>query len=130
MALINTFAYTKTSFDAERFLAATHNQFRVINSRPYKDPKGKLPDGITMNLQVMVDDTNYGIDKDGNPRENNVDLTFDVTVFSRDKSVKRGDVIRLVGFDAEHSYVIKFDLILRFANFEVLSAKKQPLSTQ
>lgn len=125
MGLINTFAFTKTIFDAEKFLAATHNQFRVINVRPYKDTKGKLPDGVTMNLQVIVDETNYGTDKNGNTRENNIDLTFDVTVFTRDKQVRRGDVIRLIGYDSEHSFVIKFDLILRFADFEVISSRKQ-----
>ena len=71
----------------------------------------------------MKDDMDYGIDKSGNPRENNVYQNFDVTILNRNHEVKKGDYVRLLDFDEEHSYVLGFDLLLRFQDCEVLQPK-------
>lgn len=120
MSIVNSWNFTKTVFEWDKFAEATHNQYRVVSSRPYKDKKGILPDGIALTLQVTQDDFNYGADKDGNPRENNLFQNFDVTVLNNKIDVKKGDVIQLLDFDAVHSFVINFDLILRFKDAKVL----------
>ena len=42
-----------------------------------------LYDGYTLTLQIMQDNFDYGTDKNGNPRENNVLQDFDATVLTR-----------------------------------------------
>ena len=123
MALANTFVFTHTVVDGEKFLEATHNQYKVVSVRPYVDKKGELPEGLNLTLMVMKDDYNYGVDKKGVPRENNELHNFDVTVLNRTKPIKKGDMVRLLGFDAEHSYAIGFDLLMRFKDYEVLQPK-------
>ena len=65
----------------------------------------------------------YGIDKNGNKRENNLLNTFDVTILNGLSEVpfKKGDKVSLVGFIAEKSYVIGFDTILRFKDVKKAS---------
>lgn len=123
MALVNTFLFTKTIIDWETFSKAIHNQYRVVSARPYTDKKGVLPEGYTLTLMVLKDDYNYGKDKNGIERENNLYQNFDVTVLNRNSSVKKGDMVRLKDFDAEHSFVIGFDLLLRFRDYEVIPAQ-------
>lgn len=72
-----------------------------------------LYDGYTLTLQIMQDNFDYGTDKNGNPRENNVLQNFDATVLTRHTPIKKGDKIRLHDYDEEHSYVIGFNLLLR-----------------
>lgn len=120
MALINTWCFTKTIIDWDSIAKATLNQFQVVSVRPYQDKKGVLSDGYTLTVMVIKDDFDYGVDKNGQQRENNLFQNFDVTVFSKKHPVKKGDVIKLLDFDAEHSFVIGFDMILRFKNYEVL----------
>lgn len=120
MGLINSWVYQHTVIDGEALLEATRNQYRVVSVRPYADKKGILPDGYSLTLLVLADDYDYGLDKNGNPRENNQYQTFDVTVLNRDHEVKKGDFISLIGFDEEHSFVVGFDMILRFADFEII----------
>ena len=120
MSLINTWIFTKTSIDADKLLQVTRNQFRVVTSRAYSDKKGKLPDGITLTATVLYDDHDYGVDKNGNQRDNNQFQTFDVTVLNRKHNVKKGDVIKLLDFDAENSFAIGFDLLLRFKDLEIM----------
>lgn len=122
MALINTFVFTRTVIDWQKLAQATGNCFRVVAIRDYKDKKGILPDGVTMTLTVLRDTMDYGIDKKSNkPRDNNVYQNFDVTVL-KPVTVKKGDKVRLLDFDEEHSYAIGFDLLLRFKDCEVLPA--------
>ena len=121
--LVNTFLFTKTEIDWEAFAKATHNQYRVVSVRPYTDKKGVLPEGYTLTLMVLKDDYNYGKDKNGIERENNLYQNFDVTVLNLNSSVKKGDMVRLKDFDAEHSFVIGFDLLLRFKDYEVIPAQ-------
>ena len=58
----------------------------------------------------------YGVDKNGRKRDNNVLNTFEVTVLNGQSEVpfKKGEKVSLVGFIPEKSYVIGFDLLLRF----------------
>ncbi len=120
MSLVNSFVYTRTVIDWDKMSKALHNQFRVVSSRLYADKKGILPDGVTLTLTVVKDDYDYGIDKNGQPRENNLYQNFDVTVLNRNHDFKKGDVIRLLGFDAENSFAIGFDLLMRFKDAELI----------
>jgi len=120
MSLANAWCYTKTVIDWPKFEQATHNQYRVVSCRPYSDKKGVLPDGISLTLQVVKDDYDYGVNKEGKARENNIYQNFDVTVLSRSTAVKKGDFVQLLDFDSEHSFAIGFDLILRFRGMKVL----------
>ena len=120
MGIVNAFMFTNTVIDADKFLNATHNRYRVVSVRPYVDKKGVLPEGFNLTLQVLKDDMDYGIDKDGKVRENNLYQNFDVTVLSRQVEPKKGDMIKLSGFDSENSYVIGFDLLMRFRHIEVI----------
>jgi len=120
MGIANSWNFTKTVIDWDKFAQATHNQYRVVSARPYKDKKGLLPDGVTLTLTVMKDDFDYGVDKNGNARENNLYQNFEATVLSDKINVKKGDMVQLLGFDAEHSYVINFDMLLRFKDAKVL----------
>jgi len=117
MSLINTWFFTKTVIDWEAIQKATHNQYRIVSVRPYVDKKGVLPEGYTLTLMVLKDDFDYGQDKNGQIRESNLYCTFDATVLNRKIAVKKGDMIRLLDFDDEHSFAIGFDLLLRFKDF-------------
>ena len=127
MSIVNSWNFTRTVIDWDKFARATHNQYRVVSSRPYKDKKGVLPDGVSLTLQIIKDDFDYGVDKNGNPRENNLFQNFDVTVLNNKIDATKGDMVQLLDFDAEHSYVINFDLLLRFKNAKVV---KPNLATQ
>lgn len=120
MSLINTFLFTKTVIDWDKIAKATHNQYKMVLARPYEDKKGILPDGFVFTLSVLIDDFDYGVDKNNVPRENNLYQNFDVTVLNRNTPVQKGDIIRLLDFDEEHSFAIGFDMILRFKNYEVV----------
>lgn len=120
MSLINTWYFTKTLIDWSAIEKATHNQYRVVSIRPYLDKKGKLPEGLALTLMVLKDDFDYGLDKNGQPRENNLYQNFDVTVLNRKHNIKKGDTVQLLDFDSEHSFAIGFDLLLRFKDVKVL----------
>ena len=120
MSLINTWNFTKTIIDWETIEKATHNQYRVVSVRPYVDKKGLLPEGYTLCLMILKDDYSYGEDKNGQPRESNLYCTFDVTVLNRKTALRKGDLVRLLDFDEEHSFAIGFDLLLRFKDYEVI----------
>ena len=114
MALINSFIFTRTLVDGAQIVKNFGNNFVFAASRPYVDKKGILPNGFTATLQVTQDSTDYGLDKLGNPRENNVLQTFDVTVLdgSDGKHFKKGDHVKLKGFRQDVSYAVGFDLLL------------------
>lgn len=119
MSLINTFMFTRTVIDWPKLEQATGNKYRVVTSRPYRDKKGILPDGTTMTLTVLADNMDYGVNKEGKPRDNNLYQNFEVTVF-KTVEVEKGDMVKLLDFDADHSYAIGFDLLLRFKDCQVL----------
>ncbi|MBQ2884811.1 MAG: hypothetical protein IJE43_13710 [Alphaproteobacteria bacterium] len=87
MSIINSWNFTRTVIDWEKFSQATHNQYRVVSSRPYVDKKGVLPNGVNLTLQVIKDDFDYGVDKEGKPRENNLFQNFDVTVLNNNFNI-------------------------------------------
>lgn len=120
MSIINAWNFTRTVIDWEKFSQATHNQYRVVSSRPYVDKKGVLPNGVNLTLQVIKDDFDYGVDKEGKPRENNLFQNFDVTILNDKVVAKKGDMVQLLDFDAEHSFVIDFNMLLRFKDARVL----------
>lgn len=124
MALMHAYKFTRTVIDWNVMAEAFKNRFRVIAVSDYTDKNGVLPNGKKLVLAVLHDDFDYGTDKKGNPLDNNEGITFDVTVLCSDKAVKKNDVISLKGFDADHSYFVDFNLILRFRDFEVLQPKK------
>lgn len=120
MSLINTWFFTKTIIDWDKIAKATHNQYKCVSCRNFIDKKGVLNDGYTLTLMVVQDNFDYGVDKNGKPRENNVYQNFDVTLLCKKQPIKKGDTIRLLEFNQEYSYAINFDMILRFNNYEVL----------
>ncbi len=121
MSLNNSYHFQETLIHWDMIEEATHNHYMVVASRPYKGNKDKgLDAGITVTLQVIEDDFDYGVDKTGKPIENNVFQTFDATVIGYDGEVAKGDLVSLHDFDQENSFVVKFDMILRFHGMQVL----------
>lgn len=117
MAIQNAWVYTKTKFEAENFLKATRNIFQFVSAKPYQSKKNPEDKGFTLTLLIMYDDMDYGADKNtGRKRDNNVLNTFDVTILNGKSEVpfKKGDKVSLAGFIPEKSYVIGFDVLLRF----------------
>lgn len=127
MPIANAWAFTETQFKAEEFLNNTGNLFRLVSQRPHVSKKDPNEIGVTLTLQITKDNTDYGIDKKtGFERDNNVLNTFDVTVLNNQDrlDIQKGEYLTLVGFIAEKSYVIGFDLILRFQDAEKVNVKK------
>ncbi|WP_026524149.1 hypothetical protein [Butyrivibrio sp. MB2005] len=123
MALQNLYKFARTVIDADKLLEAFHNEMLVVACRDYSDKKGVLKDGKTLTLQVLYDDTDYGINKKtGKPIQDNVMQNFDVTVLGCDTDFQRGDKVALFDFDEEHSYYIDNNLILRFNSCKKLSS--------
>lgn len=117
MAIQNPWAYTQTLFNTEKFLKMTHNIFLFVSAKPYQSKKIPEDNGTTLTLSIMHDDMDYGVDKNtGKKRDNNVLNTFDVTILNGKSEVpfKKGDKVSLAGFIPEKSYVIGFDVLLRF----------------
>lgn len=124
MSLINIFSFIETKIKADTILEATGNKFKVVSVRDYSDKHGKLPDGYSLTLKVLHDHYDYGLDKNGNPRESNEDQNFDVTVLNRHAKLKKGNYIALKDFNADNSYYIDFNLILRFNDYEKIDTKR------
>jgi hypothetical protein len=121
-SLPNGYKFVKTRVDWQLLSDVTDNQYEVVGSRKWIDSKGVLPDGYTLTLKILVDNYNYGLDKDGEPIDNNVGQNFDVTILSRDVKPKKGDIVALLNYDEDNSYVIKYDWLLRFKGVKVLRA--------
>ncbi len=119
MPIQNSWAYTKTQFDCEKFLKVTRNEFMYVTGKLYQSKKNPEDSGFSLTLSIRHDDMDYGIDKKtGRKRDNNVLNTFDVTILNGSSEIpfKKGDLVSLEGFIPEKSYVIGFDLLLRFRN--------------
>lgn len=125
MALINTWKFTNTIIDWDLMKKGMGNEFKVVSVRDYTDKKGVLNSGYTLTLLVLEDCIDYGFDKEGNIRENNQYQTFQVTVLNRDVKPKKGDIIELLNFDSNNSFVIGFDLLLRFSNIRIKEGIKK-----
>ncbi len=124
MGINNQWVFTKTIIEWDKISKATRNQYRVISVKDYTDKKQKLPDGLNITLQIIHDDMDYGVDKNGKARENNELMTFNVTVLNRKHQVQKGDIISLLDFDPENSFVIGFDMLLRFNDLKILQSSK------
>lgn len=124
MPIANAWVFTETKFKAEEFLTNTENIFRLVSQRPYVSKKNPSEKGVTLTLQITRDRTDYGNDKTtGHKRDDNVLNTFDVTVLNSKEyiEVSKGEYVRLIDFIHEKSFVIGFDLILRFKDVEKVS---------
>lgn len=116
MSIQNAWKFTKTTFDAELFFKVTENRFQYVSQKPYQSKKNPEDKGVTVTLLITHDEMDYGVDKNGHKRDNNVLNTFDVTILNGQSEVpfKKGDKVSLTGFIPEKSYIIGFDLLLRF----------------
>lgn len=126
MPIANAWVFTETKFKAEEFLNNTGNIYRLVSQRPYVSKKEPDEKGVTLTLLITKDETDYGIDKKtGMNRDNNTLNTFDVTVLNSKEyiDVKKGEHVRLIDFIPEKSFIIGFDLILRFKDVEKVNVK-------
>lgn len=122
--------YVETRFDVATFKKDTDNKYRVVSQRPYLDTSGKAGiKGTSVTLMILEDHADHGNNKEtGLPNDSNVFETFDVTILNGQTSlpVKKGDLIALGDYDAEHSYIIDaFNLILRFKSYSKIEDKKE-----
>ncbi|SDR14534.1 hypothetical protein [Virgibacillus salinus] len=128
MPIANAWVFTETNFKSDEFLTNTHNLYRLVSQRPYTSKKDPNESGVTLTLSITKDETEYGVDKkSGLKRDNNVLNTFDVTVLNNKASidVKKGEYVKLINFVPEKSFVIEFDLILRFEDVEKVNVNKK-----
>lgn len=112
----NSWVYTQNQFLEKKFLKATRNEYQLVSQKSYLSKKNPEDKGVTLTLLITHDDMDYGVDKNGRKRDNNVLNTFEVTILNGQTEVpfKKGDKVSLVDFIPEKSYVIGFDLLLRF----------------
>lgn len=120
MALQNTFAFTKTIIDIDKFLKNSGNSYRYVSQRPYQSKRDPNLKGVNVTLLVLQDATDYGVDKNGRQRETNTYNSFDVTILNGESylNLQKGDAVSLIGFIEESSFAIGFDLILRFKDIK------------
>ncbi|MGF3226756.1 hypothetical protein [Facklamia sp. P12932] len=126
MPIANAWVFIENKFKAEEFLKNTHNLYRLVSQRPYISKKSPDESGVTLTLLITKDETDYGIDKkSGLKRETNSLNTFDVTILNNKTSVNihKGEYVKLVNYIPEKSFIIDFDLILRFENVEKVNVK-------
>lgn len=116
MPIQNSWVFTSTKFEAAKFLKATGNVYQLVSQRPFCSKKNPDEKGVLVTLLITHDDTDYGVDKQGKKRDNNVLNTFDVTILNGESSIpfRKGEKVSLGNYLPEKSYVIGFDLILRF----------------
>lgn len=126
MAILNPWAFTRTEFEADKFLKATGNVYQLVSQRPYRSKKNPDEKGVSATLLITHDDYDYGVDKNGNKRDNNVLNTFDVTILCGETSlpIRKGEKVSLGNYLPDKSYVIGFDLILRFDSIRKVSDAK------
>lgn len=119
--MLNTWEFMKTHVLGDKFIENTKNDYMFIAQKP-RDGKNGLPDGVVVTLMILFDTTEYKPDKNGNPRDNNVYQLFDAHILNGKKrlNIKKGEHVRLIGFDDEHSMAINFDLIMRFKDIEII----------
>jgi len=128
MPIANAWVFTETNFKADEFLENTNNSYRLVSQRPYVSKKDPEEKGVTLTLQITQDSTDYGKDKKtGHTRDDNTLNTFDVTALNNKDfiEVQKGEYVKLIGFIKEKSFVIGFDLILRFRDVEKINVKKE-----
>lgn len=116
MPIQNAWVYARTIFDDEEFRRVTRNLYQFVSQKPFRSKKNPDEKGVTATLLIIHDDKDYGVDKQGKKRDNNVLQTFDVTILNGETTLplKKGEKVSLGNFLPEKSYVIGFDLILRY----------------
>lgn len=127
MALQNSRFFSQTSFNDAKFKSVTNNQFRLVSQHPYASKKNPQDIGVALTLQVVKDTADYGVDKKtGMKRDNNVLNTFDVTILNgvQRLDAQKGDVIRLGDMIVEKTFIIGFNLILRYKDVQVIKRDK------
>src|SRR5699024_4753590 len=133
MPISNAWVFTETRFKAEEFLANTKNIYRFGSQIPYASKNNPEDVGVTITLLIIKDSTDYGFDKKtGLKRDNNTLNSFDVTILNGKDSldISKGDEVKLIDFIPEKSFVIGFDLILRFKEVKKIMMKQNKLRTQ
>ncbi|MCR6098306.1 hypothetical protein HXA31_17105 [Salipaludibacillus agaradhaerens] len=126
MSLNNAWVFTETKFKAEEFLKNTGNIYKFVSQRPYVSKKDPSEKGVTLRLLITKDNTDYGSDKKtGLKRDSNTLNNFDVTILNGKEhiNVQKGEYVRLIDFIHEKSFVIGFDLILRFRDVEKINVQ-------
>ncbi|EGP5036521.1 hypothetical protein E3429_001094 [Enterococcus faecium] len=126
MPIANSWVFQETKFKADEFLENTGNIYRLVSQRSYVSKKDPNEKGVTLNLQITKDDTDYGVDKKtGFKRDNNVLNAFEVTVLNGQErlEIQKGEYLRLIDYIPEKSFIIGFDLILRFKDAEKVNVK-------
>lgn len=126
--MINAWFYTESKVKGDEFLRNTGNRYELVAQRPYTDKKGKLPNGIVGTFHILEDSGDYGIDKNtGKPRSTNKGQNFDATILCGTQyvDIEQGTLVSLEGFDAENSFAIGFDLLLRFKGIRKVNHNQQ-----
>ena len=126
MPIANAWVFTETKFKADEFLTNTGNMYRLVSQRPYASKKEPDEIGVTLTLSITKDNTDYGSDKKtGLKRDNNILNTFDVTILNGKERIpiQKGEYVRLIDFIQEKSFIIGFDLILRFKDVEKINVQ-------
>lgn len=126
MPIQNPWVYTRTLFEVDKFLKATGNIYQLVSQRPFSSKKNPDEKGVLVTLLITHDEADYGVDKNGNKRDNNVLNTFDVTILCGETSlpIRKGEKVSLGNYLPDKSYVIGFDLILRFDSIRKVSDAK------
>lgn len=116
MGLQHSWKYTQSTIDIDALLKATRNIFKFVGQKPFQSKKNPEDKGVIATLLVVYDDMDYGVDKNGNKRDNNVLNTFDVTILNGETvlPLRKGEKVSLGKFIPEKSFAIGFDLLLRF----------------
>ncbi|WP_281512697.1 hypothetical protein [Mammaliicoccus vitulinus] len=128
MALNHSWAFTETQFNSTKFLENTGNIYRLVSQKPYTSKKNPDDVGVTLTLQITKDSTDYGADKKtGIKRDNNTLNSFDVLILNKKDRIEisKGEHLKLIGFIPEKSFVIGFDIILRFEDVEKVHVQKK-----
>lgn len=126
MPITNAWVFTETKFKADEFLTNTGNMYRLVSQRPYASKKDPTEKGVTLRLLITKDVTDYGSDKKtGLKRDSNTLNNFDVTILNGKEhiNVQKGEYVRLIDFLHEKSFVIGFDVVLRFRDVEKINVQ-------
>lgn len=130
--LNNGYRYVKMCIEIEKFLKDTGNKYRLISQRYFKGKikeNGEIviPEGVTLGLQILEDNSEPVIDKNtGEQKPDNVLETFEVTIVGAQYPlpIKKGSMVRLYDFMPEVSFYINYNFILRFGRVEEIKEGK------
>lgn len=99
---------------------------RLVSQRPYVSKKDSTEKGVTLRLLITQDDSDYGSDKKtGLKRDSNTLNNFDLTILNGKEhiNVQKGEYVRLIDILHEKSFVIGFDVVLRFRDVEKINVQ-------